>query len=170
MLESGYSAKHGSLRFIHLLVFKPIDASHVQRPSWSCSCIVINVTVLRPVFTTGLILKGWDWPETNKPHGWASKLACAFPLRACAGIETDRLGYRALWPLKIDYAAALALLALVTMRRSKQRSIYLIAVMKRKNGFKLLINIVYPCNNMHSPRDQETGNAILYLQCVKKMQ
>ena len=32
---------------------------------------------------------GWDWTETNKPHGWASKLACAFRLRACVGIKTE---------------------------------------------------------------------------------
>ena len=43
-----------------------------------------RMRTLRPFSTTGLIWKDWDWTETKKPHGWALKLAWAFPLHARA--------------------------------------------------------------------------------------
>ena len=80
-----WAYKYNEFPLKFLLNNKIVGRRHNSDQGWS----LLWVSNLSLIHTTGLILKSWDWTETNKPHGWASKLACAFRLRACVGIKTE---------------------------------------------------------------------------------
>ena len=76
-------------KWVELITFTRPKRRFGWRDSADCKKLGTKWSFWSLIHTTGLILKGWDWTETHKPHGWASKLACPFRQCACVGIKIE---------------------------------------------------------------------------------